>query len=238
MFALQARRPFRYALRVCAVALGAVTVTVVLQFAVAQAASPSASRAIAASTIFHACYVPSSGTVYRIKAPGLREDCTSTSHVQFSWTDGADAAGAIKSGDAASGDLSGTYPGPTVAKLRGVAVDPTAPTNGQVLAYDGAAWKPATPSAGGGVSGWEVVSASNQTLESVVTHFEAVSAECPVGKVPVGGGYDVHPQNLGLMINSKPSGLNGWTLTLSHNTGFVLFPNTATVYAVCVTKAN
>lgn len=43
----------------------------------------------------------------------------------------------------ASGDLSGTYPGPTVAKLQGVAVDVTAPTSGQVLKFDGTKWAPA-----------------------------------------------------------------------------------------------
>ncbi|UOF01546.1 tail fiber domain-containing protein [Bdellovibrio reynosensis] len=44
---------------------------------------------------------------------------------------------------AAGGDLSSTYPNPTVAKIRGVAVNATAPTNGQVLKYNGTDWAPA-----------------------------------------------------------------------------------------------
>src|SRR6266545_6650186 len=32
-----------------------------------------------------ACYVPASGTVYRIRKPGLATSCLATSHVEFSW---------------------------------------------------------------------------------------------------------------------------------------------------------
>lgn len=43
----------------------------------------------------------------------------------------------------ADGDLSGSYPSPTVAKIQGVDVSSTAPTAGQVLKFDGEAWAPA-----------------------------------------------------------------------------------------------
>jgi hypothetical protein len=41
---------------------------------------------------------------------------------------------------AASGDLSGTFPNPTVAKLQGRAVASAAPTSGEFLKFDGTSW--------------------------------------------------------------------------------------------------
>lgn len=38
--------------------------------------------------VFYACYVPSSGTTYRIKEVDLKQECSKSTHVQFSWTDG------------------------------------------------------------------------------------------------------------------------------------------------------
>ena len=40
----------------------------------------------AAQSVLYGCYVPSSGTVYRIKGAGLPDECRSPQHVQFTWS--------------------------------------------------------------------------------------------------------------------------------------------------------
>lgn len=54
----------------------------------------------------------------------------------------------------AGGDLAGTYPDPTVAKLQGRSVSNSAPSDGQVLQWNGTDWVPgAIPSGGSGGGG-------------------------------------------------------------------------------------
>ncbi len=56
----------------------------------------------------------------------------------------------IPPGGTAGGDLSGSFPNPTVTKINGRSVVNTAPTNGQVLRWDGTNWVPGDVE----VSGW------------------------------------------------------------------------------------
>ena len=55
--------------------------------------------------------------------------------------------GALADDATVGGDLSGTVPNPTVAKLQGVPVSATAPTSGQIPTYTGSEYAPATPAA-------------------------------------------------------------------------------------------
>ncbi len=118
-----------------------------LRRSLAALALVATSAPLAAQTpqVYYACYVPLTGTVYRIMTPDTKPACSSTSHVQFSWTDGL---GALRPGAAAVGDLAGTFPNPSVVALRGLGLSATAPTSGQVLTYNGSVWAPAMPVTG------------------------------------------------------------------------------------------
>lgn len=133
------------------------------RLAAAVVLSAVASAPLSAQQTFQACYVPDVGAMYLINLDGLPTSCLSETHQEITWTEGGgvtdhgalagladdDHPEYVREGEAAAGDLGGTYPDPSVAGLRGNAIAATAPSDGQVLTWSdpASAWEPqAAPS--------------------------------------------------------------------------------------------
>ena len=140
----------------------------------------------------------------------------------------------IKVGDAAGGDLGGTYPNASVLKLQGRSVSNAAPSTGQVLTWNGATvtWEPATPAAGGGISGWERVLQSNVVVLPAGSG-QTLLPTCPAGKKVVGGGFSATPGMVAFASYAFSD--KEWLVDFRNNTGLDIPIGAARAFAVCVT---
>jgi len=88
------------------------------------------------------------------------------------------------------GDLAGSFGNPQVAKIQGVAVSTTVPSNAQVMRFDGAHWAPASLGIAdvGGLSAGYVDLNTAQTIAGAKTFTTAPAFSAPLGTASGGTG--------------------------------------------------
>jgi len=142
--------------------------------------------------VIYACYVPNSGTLYRIKAEDPTEACKSQNHIEIQWeVEGPQGAQGPQGPIGPQGPAGPAGP-----------IGPAGPQGPQGPVGPAGAQGPAGPA---GASGYEVVSVSVE--HNFFVTDELVIAQCPAGKKVLGGGHIMNPA-VGRVGHSRPHNNN------------------------------
>ena len=165
--------------------------------------------------VIYACYMPNSGTLYRIKAEDPTETCKSQSHIAIQWeVEGPTGPQGPQGPMGPQGPAGPAGP-----------VGPAGPQGPQGPVGPAGAQGPAGPA---GASGYEVVSVMEEN--GFFETDETVIAQCPAGKKVLGGGHIMNPA-VGRVGHSRPHNNNtAWYVyvdNLGGNTPFV------SAWAIC-----
>ncbi|HRH33521.1 MAG TPA: tail fiber domain-containing protein [Catalimonadaceae bacterium] len=110
----------------------------------------------------------------------------------------------------ASGDLSGTYPNPAVAKIQGTLVSTTVPISGQVLAFNGttALWQNPAPSAPTGTASGDLAGTYPNPTVDAIQGFSISSTPPANGQV-----LQYNAGTFTWTPTSLPGASNDWTIS-------------------------
>lgn len=225
---------------------------------VALSAPLAAQTTTGSAELMYACYVPMTGTVYRIKAPGAPAECTrpkSTNakshqeHIEFVFNatgpmgpagpqgpqgevGPTGAAGAVgpagPKGDVGPAGPQGAQ-GETGAQGPQGIGGPMGPQGPQGQMGPQGMMGPQGPQGDPGVSGYELVEKRvSVNASSTVTHV----VECSPGKKPFGGGFYATDgtANMSTVLRSSPN-LVGWVIMLKNSGGS--YANNFNIYVTC-----
>ena len=142
--------------------------------------------------ILYACYIPNTGTTYRIKETDLKQTCTNNAHVVFSWNQQG-VAGPVGP------------QGPTGA------AGPQGPQGAQGIAGPvgpkGDAGPAGPQGAAGGID-WSTLYSNSQSFQIEAKLWDTSrSVSCPTGKRLLSGGFGLttEPTSAAYVISASPS---------------------------------
>lgn len=170
--------------------------------------------------VIYACYVPGSGSLYRIKADDPTETCKSPNHVELHWN--------VVGPQGPVGPAGPQGPvGPVGPQ------GPQGPQGAPGSAGPAGASGPQGPTGSAFISGYEVVTVEVQN--DFGNMGEIVVAHCPAGKKVIGGGYKLDPMVGRVQRNNPDDGNDGWYVWIDNLGG-----NTPIVgaYAICANIAS
>ena len=189
-----------------------------LAAAVALAPAPLLAQAPAAPAAIDACYVPASGTIYRINtaqspAPGAPGACLSAAHVRFTWNQQG------PKGDPGTQGIQGLRGTQGIQGIQGI----QGPKGDK-----GDAGPAATVN-------YQRISSPSQVPSGQYTGY---ALTCPVGQKAVGGGMDLNSAELSgsdlfkvHLHESYPYSDRQWRVAVSNQTTKTV---TVTIYVVCI----